>query len=94
MKPFSNLSDHSSNPPRLQIGQALWGMEKLPFNAPIGWTIEEKITRVKEAGFEHLECWFGSTEQQQQIPPLLREHGLQLSLGHRPTSCGTDAGNR
>lgn len=86
MQPFSNLSDNSQNPPRLRIGQALWGMQNLPFNAPIEWTLEEKIARVKDAGFEHLECWLRTPDQQSQIPPLLRDHGLHLSMGHRPTS--------
>ncbi len=84
MKTFSNLNDGTQNAPRLQIGQALWGMEQLPFNAPAAWTLEEKIARVKDAGFEHLECWLGTPEQQNTTPPLVQGAGLQLALGHRP----------
>ncbi len=84
MKTFSNLSDQTQNPPRLQIGQALWGMQNLPFNAPVEWTLEEKIARVKDAGFAHLECSLAALKAQPEIASLVREQGMQFSSGHRP----------
>lgn len=86
MKTFSNLSDGSRNAPRLQIGQALWGLQNLPFNAPVEWTPTEKFAQLKGAGFEHLECWLGAPEQKAIFPPLLREYELPFALGHRPLS--------
>lgn len=84
MKTFSFFNDGTSNVPRLQRGQALWGMEKLPFGDSAEWTLEEKIARVKEAGFEHLECWISDDDAGQNTAALVRESGLQLVCCHRP----------
>lgn len=83
MPPFSNLNDGSFQPPRLRVGHSLWSLEKLPINAPIEWTLEEKIARVKEAGFEHLECWLPTQELRAHVPPLVAEYDLKLALVHR-----------
>ena len=85
MQPFSNLNDGTQNPPRLQVGHALWSLIKLPMNAPTEWTLDEKFERVAAAGFKHVECWL-SNDDAAETKALLDKHGLQLILGHRPTA--------
>lgn len=55
-------------------------------NSETEWTLEEKIARVKNAGFEHIECWLRDEASRQQVPPLVHEQGLKLALGHRPNT--------
>ena len=52
-------------------------------NAVTEWTLEEKLRRVKEAGFEGVECWL-SDEDEQEKKDLLKKYGLRLTLGHHP----------
>ena len=86
MTPFSNYNDNSSHPPRLCVGHSLWSLEKLPMNSSVEWTLEEKVARVKEAGFEHIECWLPTEELRACVPPLLEKYGLKLALVHRASS--------
>ena len=92
MQAFSNLNDQSQNPPSLRTGHTFWNLEKLPFNSPVEWTIEEKIARVKNAGFGHIECWLGDDERGESVVSELRKHELPLALGHRPCSVADTRG--
>jgi hypothetical protein len=47
------------------------------------WSVEEKFRRVKEAGFEAVECWL-TPEREEPITQALRDAGLRLALGHHP----------
>ena len=78
-------NDGSKNAPRLRVHQALWGMSKLPFNSPVEWTLDEKFSRCKAAGFEAVECWLND-ETEAEHKESLDRHGLRLVLGHRPFS--------
>ncbi|RYX85428.1 sugar phosphate isomerase/epimerase [bacterium] len=84
MQTFPFFNDGTTNAPRLQLGQSLWAMEKLPMNAAQEWTLQEKIEIIKEAGFQHVECWIKGDEQGKHIAALVRESGLQLVFCHRP----------
>jgi len=84
MQPFSHFTDQSAAAPRLQCGHTFWNLERLPFNSPVEWTIEEKIREVKEADFQHIECWIEDDERGQSVVREVHQHGLQLALGHRP----------
>lgn len=84
MSPFRNLNDNSLSAPRLRAGHTLWNLEKLPMNAAVEWTIPEKIARVRDAGFEHIECWINDDERGQNIVREVQKAGLHLALGHRP----------
>ena len=84
MLPFQNYNDGTRNAPRLQTGQTLWGLIKLPMNAPTEWTLDEKFARCRDAGFEHIECFIKDDENGREVLSKLKEHGLQWSLGHRP----------
>lgn len=85
MAPFTNLNDGSGRAPRLRVGNTLWGMVRLPMNAATEWTLDEKMSRTKEAGFEHIECWLDEAGQRE-VPPLVERYGLKLALGHRPNT--------
>lgn len=54
-------------------------------NAETEWTLDEKFSRVKAAGFEAVECWL-TDENEQEHKAALDRHGLRLVLGHRPFS--------
>lgn len=86
MSPFCNFNDKSSAPPRLRVGTSLWSLEKLPLNAPVEWTLDEKMARVVEAGFEYVECYLPTEELRETVPPVVKKHGLELTLVHRGTS--------
>jgi len=82
---FTRLNDGSDAAPRLRVQHSLWSLGKLPMNAPLEWTLDEKFARVRAAGFEGVECFLpadGSTEQP--IVDALKRHELRLVLGHRP----------
>jgi sugar phosphate isomerase/epimerase len=85
MAGFDRLNDGSDAVPRLRLQQTLWGMMKLPMNAPVEreWTLDEKFARCKAAGLEGVECWL-SDENEKEVTEALKRHGLRLALGHRP----------
>ena len=85
MAAFDRYNDGTRNPPRLQIQHSLWSLIKLPMNSPKEWTLEEKLSRVKEAGFAGVECWL-SDEDEAEKKEALDRHGLRLTLGHHPHS--------
>ena len=84
---FMRYNDGSTNPPRLRLQHSLWALSKLPMNAakPDEWTLDEKFRRVREAGFEAVECWLSDSDEQE-TKAALDQHGLRLVLGHRPFS--------
>lgn len=80
---FARYNDGSKNPPRLRLQHSLWGLSKLPMNTSPEWTLDEKLRRTKEAGFEAVECWLGDKDEQETKATMDR-HGLRIVLGHRP----------
>ena len=80
---LDRYNDGSNNAPRLRVQHSLWSLNKLPMNAPTEWTLQEKFRRVKEAGFEAVECWL-SDENEREHKDALDAAGLRLVLGHRP----------
>ena len=86
MSPFRNLNDGTGNPPRLQLGQTLWGMIGLPMNAPTEWTLDEKFARCRDASLRHVECWIGDDQEGRGTIEKLGAYDLDWALGHRPSS--------
>jgi sugar phosphate isomerase/epimerase len=80
---FERLNDGTDAPPSLRVQQTWWGMTKLPMNGEREWTLEEKLDRIAEAGFEGVEAWL-SPEIEAPIAQGCKAHGLHLALGHRP----------
>jgi sugar phosphate isomerase/epimerase len=76
-------NDGSRNPPRLRVQHSLWSLRRLPMNAAVEWTLDEKFARVKAAGFEAVECWL-TDEDEVDVKTALDRHDLRLILGHRP----------
>lgn len=78
------ISDKGNRPPRLRVAHTLWSLIKLPRDGP-EWTLEEKFSRVKQAGFEGIEI---SVEPPKEghIRRLLDENGLFLGTGFHPHS--------
>lgn len=81
--PIARYNYGSANAPRLCAQHSLWSLRKLPMNAPVEWTLDEKFARVREAGFEAVECWLTDADEAEHRAALDR-HGLRLILGHRP----------
>ncbi len=81
--PGVRYNDGSGSPPRLRVQHSLWSLGKLPMNAEVEWTLDEKFARVHAAGFEAVECWL-TDENEQAVTDALKRHGLRLVLGHRP----------
>lgn len=82
---FAHLNDGSSNPPRIRLGQTLWGLSGLPMNSAQEWTLDEKFQRVKTAGFQHVECWVDD-DNAAEIKAALDRQGLIMAMGHRPNN--------
>lgn len=82
MPDFNRYNDGSQNAPRLRVQHSLWSLIKLPMNQT-EWTLDEKFSRVKDAGFEAVECWL-SDENEKEVSEALKRHNLRLVLGHRP----------
>lgn len=80
---FDRYNDGSNNPPRLRVQHSLWSLRNLPMNAESEWTLDEKCSRVKGAGFEAVECWL-TDEDEAEHKAALNQAGLRLVLGHRP----------
>ena len=83
--PLYRYNDGGDAPPRLRTHHALWSLQKLPMNAETEWTLDEKFSRVKAAGFEGVECWLGP-DNEAQVVEALQKHDLRLVLGHHPHS--------
>lgn len=83
MSAYDRLNDGSDRAPRLRVQHSLWSLIGLPMNAEAEWTLDEKCARVKEAGFEAVECWL-SAEDEGEHKDALDRHGLRLVLGHHP----------
>lgn len=77
MMPPPHINDHSDNPPRLVVYAHTWALLELPrLPHPRGWTFEEAIERVIDAGFRGVQ---GEPERGEHI--LAR--GLRFAAGGR-----------
>ncbi len=79
---IQRYNDGSGNPPRLRLSHSLWSLSKLPQGGE-EWSLAEKCRRVREAGFEAIECWL-TDENEREVTDALRAEGLRLALGHHP----------
>src|SRR5690348_4607359 len=79
---ISRYNDGSGAPPRLRVQHSFWGLSGLPMGGQ-EWSMEEKFRRVKEEGFEAVECWLGP-DREEAVRNALTDAGLRLALGHHP----------
>ncbi len=80
---LDRFNDGSKHPPRLRVQHSLWSLGKLPLNAEVEWTLDEKFRKTKAAGFEAVECWL-SDDNEREVMEALHKNDLRLILGHRP----------
>jgi hypothetical protein len=74
--------DGSTQPPRLWIMQNLWGLIGVP-TKEAEWPLEEKLVRLKEAGFDGVDTHFMGSDpaapaRVREIAGLARKHGLRM----------------
>ena len=81
---LARFNEGGAGTARLRVQHSLWSLRALPMNLP-EWTLDEKFSRVKAAGFEAVECWL-TDENEAEHKSALDRHGLRLVLGHRPFS--------
>jgi sugar phosphate isomerase/epimerase len=62
----------------LQVFQAMWAMEQLPWGAPEPWTLEERVARIADAGFAGLSISFTERELALRVCALAVEQGLRI----------------
>ena len=75
-----NAHDGSTAPPRLVIVQATWGMIGYP-SKEAEWTLEEKIARIRQAGFDAVDTGVPkNAEDEQRWLALAAKNGLALGL--------------
>ena len=82
MAPAQSLNAHdgSRTAPRLVIVQAMWGMIGYP-SREAEWTLEEKLARVKGAGFDAVDTVVPKTiEEEQRWTALAAKYGLGLGV--------------
>lgn len=76
------INDKSNNPPRLMHMQNGWGLSELP-RGPQKWTFEEKLKRVKDAGFEGVQLGTGLADEPENRA-LLAKYDLAYSMASVP----------
>jgi hypothetical protein len=81
---INRYNDGSDRAPRLRLSHSLWSLRGLPIDGE-EWTLAEKFRRVREAGFEAVECWL-TPENEAEVKAALDAEGLRLALGHHPHS--------
>jgi hypothetical protein len=64
---------------KLQIFQSLWGMEKLARPGRPEWTLEERLQKIAEAGFEGVEFCFEDLDFVKQMTNLLNNLNMKYS---------------
>ena len=75
-----NSHDGSTAPPRLVIVQAMWGMIGYP-SKEAEWGLDEKLTRIKTAGFDAVDTVVPKTaEEEQRWSAAVKKQGLALGV--------------
>jgi hypothetical protein len=64
---------------KLQIFQSLWGMERLARPGRPEWSLEEKLQKIAEAGFEGVEFCFEDLEFTRRVTGILKDVNLKCS---------------
>lgn len=64
---------------KFQVYQSLWGMVGLPFGGTKEWSLEEKVAKIAEAGFDGVEFLMEDAAHLKQMLPLVEKHQLKRS---------------
>lgn len=81
---FKKANDGGSNPPRLEIQQAMWSM-KLYGNEGVEWPLERKFEEIAKAGFTGIFGSLPEPKQEDQWLKLMEEYGFSFGLESFPT---------
>lgn len=73
---------------RLEVYQALWGMEQLPWRRDVKWTIEEQLDLIKDAGFDGVSLSFVDATKAKQIGAEAIARGLRVIAEHAASTVG------
>jgi sugar phosphate isomerase/epimerase len=88
MTDYLRFNDGSKNAPRLSVRHSLWSLIKLPMNAETEWTLDEKFSRAKAAGFEGIEIDPGACANPDVLEALAR-YGLKSAVVFHPGDIAT-----
>jgi hypothetical protein len=69
---------------KLQVFQAMWGMEQLPYRSEREWSLEERVDRIADAGFDGALVEFDALDEARRTTELLRERGLRWAAACFP----------
>jgi sugar phosphate isomerase/epimerase len=87
MPKFRNVvNDGTDNPPRLRTQYNMWALMKLPRDGR-EWTVDERLDRVREAGFGGFEASAASEAEADELAGKLRDRGLEFGFA----AFGTEA---
>ncbi len=64
---------------KFQVYQSLWGMVGLPFGGAKEWSLEEKVAKIAEAGFDGVEFLMEDAAHLKAMLPLVEKHKLRRS---------------
>ena len=64
---------------KFQVYQSLWGMSGLPYGEEEEWSLEEKVARIAEVGFDGVEFLMEDKSHREEMLPLVEKYGLKRS---------------
>jgi hypothetical protein len=76
------LRGNGNEAPSLKLGHTRWSLIGLPRDGA-EWGLDEKMRRVKQAGFELIECWLDDSNETA-VSGAAAAAGLELALGAHP----------
>jgi sugar phosphate isomerase/epimerase len=80
MPKFRNVvNDGTDSPPRLRMQYNMWALSKLPRDGQ-EWSLDERLDRVREAGFTGFEASVGSAADADELAGKLRDRGLTIGF--------------
>ncbi|MEC9379356.1 MAG: sugar phosphate isomerase/epimerase [Candidatus Latescibacterota bacterium] len=64
---------------KLKVYQSYWGSTALPYGSDAEWSMEEKLAKIAEAGFDGVEYLMEDADHRKAMTPLCDKYGLDRS---------------
>ncbi|MED5415543.1 MAG: sugar phosphate isomerase/epimerase [Candidatus Latescibacterota bacterium] len=64
---------------KLKVYQSYWGSTALPYGSDAEWSMEEKLAKIAEAGFDGVEYLMEDADHRKAMTPLCAKYGLDRS---------------
>ncbi|MBT4100640.1 MAG: TIM barrel protein [Gemmatimonadetes bacterium] len=64
---------------KLKVYQSYWGSSALPYGSDTEWSMEEKLAKIAEAGFDGVEYLMEDADNRKAMTPLCDKYGLDRS---------------